>query len=445
VAQAKAVEAALLGFEQRVRASASNREVAFCAVNESAEALRYDQAILWRMSLFSRPKVVAASGLADVAADSPYQQWLGRLIGAVLPKKFDSVRALAAADIPQDIAADGEEWIAAHMLMCPLNGPDGTPLGGVMFLRSSAFSEQERAAAEWIAQATAFGLWAWRRDRARLRRWLGSRGVRRIALGALALVVLAALIPVPLTALAPAEITSLKPIPVTSPMEGVVRQVLVKPNQQVSAGEVVAVLDDTAIRNKLAVAEKALDIARADLQRATYKSFSDDASRMELQVLESRVREKAAEVAYLSELLGRLKLAAPQSGIAVFTEAEDWHGKPVQIGERIMTIADPSLIDVTVYVAPEDAVELEPGARVVVFLHADPLSSLEAKITRSSYEAVPSPDGTLAYVVRAELRPGHKFPRVGLRGTAKVYAGRVSLAYYLFRKPLGYLRRAMGV
>ena len=27
-----------------------------------------------------------ASGLADVAADSPYQQWLGRLIRAVLPK-----------------------------------------------------------------------------------------------------------------------------------------------------------------------------------------------------------------------------------------------------------------------------------------------------------------------------------------------------------------------
>jgi hypothetical protein len=32
-----------------------------------------------------------------------------------------------------------------------------------------------------------------------------------------------------------------------------------------------------------------------------------------------------------------------------------------------------------------------------------------------------------------------------MRGTAKIYAGHVSLAYYLFRKPLAFLRRSLGV
>ena len=45
-----------------------------------------------------------------------------------------------------------------------------------------------------------------------------------------------------------------------------------------------------------------------------------------------------------------------------------------------MVVADPSLIDVTVYLPSDDAVELEAGARVVVFLHVDPLSSIEARI-----------------------------------------------------------------
>ena len=58
--------------------------------------------------------------------------------------------------------------------------------------------------------------------------------------------------------------------------EGVVKEIVVKPNQIVKAGEVLAELDDTSLRNRLELASKALDIARADLQRATFKSFSDD-------------------------------------------------------------------------------------------------------------------------------------------------------------------------
>jgi hypothetical protein len=81
---------------------------------------------------------------------------------------------------------------------------------------------------------------------------------------------------------------------------------------------------------------------------------------------------------------------------------------------------------------------------VNLLLHVDPLSPLEAKIERSSYEATLAPDGTLAYVIRAQLAPG-QLPRIGLRGTAKIYAGQVTLAYYLLRKPLAFLRRSLGI
>jgi len=435
---------ALLEFERRIRSCSSNREIAFRAVNESSGALRFDQAVIWRLDAFGRPIMVAASGLVDLAGDSPYRQWLGSMVRAAVPDPFNAPRALMLTDLPDELATEGEEWASAHMLLCPLAGANAEQLGGIAFMRAEPFSESETAAAEWIAQATSFGMWAWRRDRLQLRRWLGSRSVK-IAVASVAVAfLLLALVPVNISALAPAEITPMRPVLVTSPLDGVVREVLVKPNQLVKAGEAVAMLDDTAIRNRLAVSEKAYDIARADLQRATYKSFADESSRMELQVLDARVKEKAAEVSYLSELLGKLRVLAPQGGIAIFADSEDWRGKPVQIGERIMTIADPSLIDVTVYLAPEDAVELETGSEVTLFLHVDPLSSLKAKITRSSYEALPGPDGVLAYIVRAELLPGHGFPRVGSRGTAKVQGGRVTLAFFLFRKPLAFLRRSLG-
>lgn len=435
---------ALLEFERRLRSSSSNREVAFRAVNETTAVLAFDQAILWRIDALSRPMVVAASGLADVTVDSPYQQWLVKLIRSTVREPFTAAQKASLAELPGDLADEGEEWCRAHLLLCPLAGPDGNLLGGMIFMRGTPFEDAEVAAAEWIAQAAGFGLWAWRKDQPRLRRWMMGRN-RNLAVGGVVLVaVLLGVIPVRLTALAPAEVSPLKPIPVTAPVDAVVSRVVVQPNEEVKADQVLAILDDTTVRNRLAVAGKALEIARADLQRSTFKAFNDDASRLELQVLEARVQEKEAEAKHLSEVLGRLTLTAPQGGIAIFSDAEDWAGKPVQVGQRVMVIADPSLVDITAYLAPEDAVELENGAPVTVYLHVNPLAPLNATITRSSYEAVPGPDGKLAYLVRAELASGQERPRVGLRGTAKISAGRVTLAFYLFRKPLAFLRRAAG-
>jgi hypothetical protein len=436
---------ALLDFERRIQSAASNREVAFRAVNDSSQVLQFDQAVLWRKDVFARPLLAAASGLADVSTDSPYQQWLSRLILAITPEPFESPRSLGMAELPEAVTSDGADWCPAHILHCPLRGPNGADLGGMLFFRSQPFSEAENAAAEWIARSTGYGLWAWRSQRHWAKGWLKSRMTWRV-IGAIAVLVgLVALIPVRLSALAPAEITPLRPIPITSPMDGVVSEITVKPNQIVKADELLAVLDDTSLRNRLELAAKAHDIARADLQRITFKSFNDDTSRLELQVLNARMQEKAAEVSYLTELLGKSKLLAPQGGVAIFTSQDDWRGRPVQVGERVMMIADPSLIDVTVYLPPDDAVELEPGGRVELLLHVNPLSSMSAEIDRASYEAVVGPDGTLAYVIRAHLLPGQGLPRIGLRGTAKVYAGQVSLGYYLLRKPLAFVRRSLGI
>ena len=436
---------ALLEFERRIQSATSNREVAFRAVNDASQVLDFDQAVLWRLDVFGRPLIAVASGLADVSADSPFQQWLVRLVQSITPAEFEQARAWTIGELPEAVVTDGAEWCPAHLLHCPLRGPTGTPLGGMLFLRGTAFSEPELARADWVARSTGYGLWAWRSDRHGFKRFLKSRATWRSLAIAGVIVALAGLIPVRLSALAPAEITPLSPIPITSPLDGVVREIVVKPNQIVKADEVLVLLDDTALRSRLELASRSLDIARADLQRATFKSFSDEASRFELQVLNARVQEKVAELAFLGELLAKSKLTAPQGGVAIFSSPEDWRGRPVQVGERVMVIADPSLIDVTIYLPPDDAVELEAGAQVNLLLHVDPLSPFEAKIQRSSYEATLAPDGTLAYVIRAQLTPGQGLPRIGLRGTAKIYAGRVTLAYYLLRKPLAFLRRSLGV
>lgn len=434
----------LLNFERRIQTAKSDREVVFRSVNEASQALRFDQAILWRRDVFGRPSVAAASGLADVSGDSPFQQWVVELVKSILPDPFEKAQALRSEDLTDAVVADGEDWCPANLLHLPLRGAEGSLVGGLLFFRAQPFSEAETAIAEWIAASTGYGLWAWRSERSGMG-LLRRRATWRTLGFVLVIAALLGFVPVRLSVLAPAEITPVKPIPVTSPLDGVVREIVVQPNQIVKADERLIVLDDTSLRNRLELASRALDISRADLQRATFKSFTDDASRLELQVLNARVQEKQAELVYLSELLKNTVLTAPQGGIAIFSSQEDWRGRPVQVGERVMMIADPSMIDVTVYVPPDDAVELEPGGEVNVLLHVDPLTPLTARIERSSYEAILAPDGTLAYVVRAQLIAGQKLPRIGMRGTAKIYAEEVPLAYYLLRKPLAALRRSLGV
>jgi multidrug resistance efflux pump len=435
----------LLEFQRKLQNCRSVREVLFAAVNHGFSLLRFDQAILWRPGLGSRVSVAAVSGLAEITPDSPYAQWLARAIDFIRINKSGRSVALAYDELPEDLAEDGRDWVHDRLLHCSLTDPEGRPLGGMLFHRDEPFEEADQAVAEWMAAAVAYALWAWRERGRGIGRVL--LATRYFVLAALLLTALLVFVPVRMSAVAPAEVTPERPIPITSPTEGVVGRIVVQPNQIVKAGETLVELDDTSIRNRLAVALKALDISRADYTRAANKAFSDEASKADLLLLDSRAKEKAAEVVYLTELLARLKITSPQGGVAIFNDAEDWRGRPVLPGERIMLVADPSLVGVTVYLPPEDAVELSVGADVSVFLNINPLDSLKAQIVQTSYEATVMPDSTLAYVIKAAFvrDQSRELPRIGQRGTAKVYSETVSLGYYLLRKPILFVRKSFGL
>ena len=50
----------------------------------------------------------------------------------------------------------------------------------------------------------------------------------------------------------------------------------------------------------------------------------------------------------------------------------------------------------------------------------------------------------LAYDVSATFPPGVVQPRIGLRGSAKIYGERVPLALHLFRRPFAAARQFIG-
>ena len=125
-------------------------------------------------------------------------------------------------------------------------------------------------------------------------------------------------------------------------------------------------------------------------------------------------------------------------------DKNQWLGRPVKIGERIMSLADPKAVRLEIQVPVEDALVASTGAEVELFLAIAPAKPVRAKLTRMSYEAKLLPNQTSAFVGEASFADAAGLPRLGLTGTAKIYGTRAPLAYALLRRPLAHLRRLLG-
>jgi multidrug resistance efflux pump len=184
-------------------------------------------------------------------------------------------------------------------------------------------------------------------------------------------------------------------------------------------------------------------VAEAELKVSTQRAFTDADSSARLDLLAARVEQKRAELDYAHQLLARSEIRAERDGIAVFADAERWTGKPVQTGERLMQLADPVQAELRLELPVGDAIALQPGAEVALFLDSDPLHRHVAQLERAAYEAQTTAAGQLAYRLDATFVEAS--PRIGLRGTAKLYGERAPLAYYLLRRPLAALRQGLGL
>jgi multidrug efflux pump subunit AcrA (membrane-fusion protein) len=317
-------------------------------------------------------------------------------------------------------------------------------LGTLLLARDQPWNDGERHLLSELADGYSY---AWsgflRGGRHSLLAWLRGRRTRvKLAIAAALCVVL--LLPVRLSALAPAEVVPFKPTIVRAPLDGVVDHFLVEPNAGVTAGQPLLDLDPRAIQNKLDVANKELSVAEAEYRQAAQEAVFDDKSRAKLAVLKDRMDQRSADVAYAQSLLDRIHVTASRTGLAIYDDPNDWIGRPVTVGERLLEIADPNQAELEIWLPVADAITLKPGADVEFFLNVSPGSPLQAKLRQASYEATMSPANLLGYRLKATLDDPGQMPRIGLGGTAKIYGEHVTLFYYLARRPLAAARQFLG-
>lgn len=440
----------LLVLSSRAR-SATAAELPFLLVNESRALFEYRQA-----ALALDKKIVALSGLAQPELNAPYVQWLQQLCAYLDQKASNSAVVVTSHDVPPELAAQWGEWLPAFIVWMPI-----TDLGAVIFARDAAWDDQSIALiSEWSA------VWghAWRACQPK-KSWTAARVLGtaktlwqaraaaawwqqpRVWIAAIILAVL--LFPVRLSVLAPAELVPAHPEAIRAPLDGVIGQFHIEPNQRVAQGQLLFEFDDASLKAQAQVAQQVLATAEAEYRQNASLAVADNRSKAQLAPLLGKIEEKRAELNYLQGQIERARVLAPKAGIAVFDDPSEWVGRPVQTGERILRIADANDIEIEAWLPLGDALIFPDSARVQMYPSATPLHSLAGHLRYFAFEAQARPDGNYAYRVRATLdesMPSNNAggARLGQKGTARIYAGHVPLIYWVIRRPLAMIRQYVG-
>lgn len=450
----------LIDLGHRARAAAGADELAFLLVNDTRLLVPYRQAALW----FAQGGIRTLSGVLQAERNAPYAQWLERLCGELSGSGTGSEtglpRRIGPAGLSPEVAAEWSEWLPGEALWLPLAAsaehPGSTP-GGLLLAGEIHFSDDSLILlGEWLdswrhAWLARFRppLWSWSLLRAKGAGWFRSAGKekwwrrRPQQIGLLVLLVLC--LPLRLTVLAPGELVPARPAVIRAPLDGVIEQFHVQPNEAVKAGQLLFNFDEAPIASRLEVARQTLATAEVEYRQLAQMALSDARVKGQLAGLLGKIGEKRAEAEFLASQFERSRVVAPEDGIVIFDDPSEWIGRPVQTGERVMRVARPDEVEIEAWLAVGDAIPLADGAPVSLYLAATPFAALTGTLRYVSHEAVPRPDGSYAYRVRARFAPTSSPQRIGLKGTAKLSGDWATLGYWVLRRPLASIRQFLAL
>lgn len=437
----------LLHLARRAREAPDLESLGFVMANETRQLLPYRQAAFWRCDPHSGlpGRLSAVSGLPQPNPEAPYSQWLARLFRARLSSPEAEALCPLTADSVPTLADEWAEWLPAYAMWVPIKHGDGPLLGVLLCAAEASWQAHECALANELAASYAHACHALARTpRGGLSRFAALAALRRhrwrwlIVLGVLCL-------PVQQSALAPAEVVPKDPFLVRAPQDGVIERMLIQPNQPVASGTPLFSLDQTVVNTRHALARKAYDMAQEEYRQSAQTAVTDDKAKLDMALRRGVMEEKGVELAYSAELLGRVQVSAEREGIAVFADVNDWQGKAVTVGERILTLADPAQVELAIELPVGERFDVAPGTAVSLYPNASPFTRFDATVVQVAYSAETTRTGQVAYRLKAQFVPGAPVPRIGMAGTARLAGRRVPLVYFALRRPLTTLRQWLGL
>ena len=434
--------ARLIGLEKKTREAKTLDELNFVVANETRQIIDYVNSFLLLKSPTDKFQVKATSDLATVDRTAPLITFIENIINES-GHNFKEIQNLDVDKVSKKIKVKKPKNLPDNILCIPILSPQKGLQGYLILSRNEKFIENEIELSRHLSLTYGHAFNSFLTDfsiKNLLKKYLvGSR-----AWIVIIIIILVSIIPIKITSTAPVEVVPKNPILITSPFDGVVKNIVANNNDKINSGDLLVMLEDTDLLNNYNLSKQSLQVAEKELLRSRQSSFTDNKEKARLAELVAQVDLKKAEVESTGEKLKNTKLYASKKGIAIVDQKNDWQGRPVSVGEKIMTIANPNNVEFLVWLPVKDSLIIKENSNVKVFLDINPIKPLKGKLLRASYEPSLSPEEVLSYKIGVSYE-GEVPPRIGLRGTAKIYGSRVTLFYYLFRKPITFVRQLIGI
>lgn len=265
--------------------------------------------------------------------------------------------------------------------------------------------------------------------------------------GAIALVLLLSLfiVRIPLRVVSPAEVVPLDPYVITAPLDGIIEKIIITPGQQVTKGETLFDYDKRVPLRKLNVYQQEVQVLQSEVDRAIALGLNkDEKSLSELSVLKEKLSQKRLELDLAQVQADQLTVTSPIDGITIINDPSEWSGKPVVVGEKVLSVTNPAQSKVRFWISERDNIIFNQEVPVKVFLNTDPDTTYETTLDYVSKESTISKQNIPVFIGESLWNEQPENVKIGQKGTAILYGENVSLFYYIFRKPWAYLRYLFG-
>ncbi|GAB6038493.1 hypothetical protein JCM15519_30520 [Fundidesulfovibrio butyratiphilus] len=426
--------------------SQDRTELTFRLLNRTITLTRYDRACLFGLE-GAKPVLLGVSGQSRRPKDSELaEQWTDILAG--LPG-LDQARILTGQSLASDQAQAWSALSARTAGLCVVWLPlfsRGRLAAGLWLERWAQAPWLDMELELLVPLAQGYSI-AWEKCAPRFdaRKWIGTLTQKRRVAAALVVALIVLCLPVSLRVVAPCEVTAKDPFVVTAPLNGVIAEVKVQPGQKVDTGEPLFVYDKRVAVEDLKVARQQVQIIQSSLTRSNLQAFLDTKAKGEMALLELRLEQEKSRLELAESNVAKLEVTAEIPGVVVIDDPNEWRGRPVAVGEKVLMIVDPARTKLRVWLPVDDNVPFDPDKPVHVYLNAFPEADIQARLTHVARNVGVSPQGFPCVMAECEWTKGSPPLRIGLQGTAVIRGHRVALAYWLLRKPLAWMRRTLGL
>ena len=435
--------ARLIGLEKKSREARTQDELNFVVVNETRQIFDFINSYLLLKTPTDKYHVKAVSDLATVDRTAPLVTFVENIINDQTSSNLKEIQNVEVDKISRSLKIKKPKNIPDNILLIPIFSPQRGLQGFLITTRNEKFNDNEVELARHLSLTYGHAYNTFLTDFS-IKDFLKKNFTGKRSWIIILSIIFILIIPIKITSTAPVEVVPKNPRLITAPFDGVVKNIIVNNNDKINSGDLLIQIEDTDLKNSFNLAKQSLQVAEKELLRSRQFSFSNNEEKARLAELMAQVDLKKAEVESTSERLKNSKIYADKDGIAIVDQKNNWQGRPVSVGEKIITIANPEKVEFLIWLPVKDSLIIKENTDVKVFLDINPIKPLKGKLKRASYQSSLSPEEVLSYQISASFE-GEEIPRIGLRGTAKIYGSRVTLFYYLFRKPITFVRQLIGV